>query len=151
MPDNFKTNEQGSRPSAKKAMGLRPGGMGGSTEKAENFGNTIKSLVIYCKRFLPIILIAVLLAMVGAMLNIIGPDMTNLIKEGLAATWRLSAECRNALRLISMGIEPASMKVAFYAFQALTIARRSRLLWSVSISAQSFAIRRMSWSNICRR
>lgn len=104
MPDNFKTNEQGSGPSAKKAIGLRPGGMGGSTEKAENFGKAIKSLVIYCKRFLPIILIAVLLAMVGAMLNIIGPDklsdMTNLIKEGLVTGIDIDAITEIAVLLI---------------------------------------------------
>lgn len=66
-------------------MGGGPGG--GSGEKAENFGKAMSQLAAYCKKYLPFICIAIVLAVAGAILNIIGPDkladITDLITEGL--------------------------------------------------------------------
>lgn len=60
------------------------GGIGG--EKAENFSKAISRLVGYCNNYLPAIGLAVILAMAGSVLNIIGPgklsDITDLIMDG---------------------------------------------------------------------
>ncbi len=80
-----------------------PKGMGGLQEvlwvspgaKAKDFKKTIKQLVSYCKVYLPIIIIALVLAMAGAIFNIIGPEMlskiTDLITEGLMTSIDLDA------------------------------------------------------------
>ena len=61
--------------------------MGSPSAKAKDFKKTIKQLVSYCKVYLPIIIIALVLAMAGAIFNIMGPEMlskiTDLITEGL--------------------------------------------------------------------
>ena len=54
-----------------------------------------------------------------------------LIKDGDVATFRRVQKC--------------------FACRVSTIARRSRSWWSVSIFTRSFAIRRPSWNNTCRR
>lgn len=71
------------------SRGFGPGGgrgMGGG-EKANNFGKAIRELASYCKRYIPAIIAAIVLAIAGSILNIIGPgklsDITNLITEGL--------------------------------------------------------------------
>lgn len=72
----------------KKSMG--PGGPGesmGTGEKAENFGTAVKRLALYSKKYLPLIGAAVVLAIAGAIMNIIGPEklseITDLITDGL--------------------------------------------------------------------
>lgn len=71
------------------SRGFGPGGgrgMGGG-EKAGNFGKAIGELASYCKRYIPAIIAAIVLAIAGSILNIIGPgklsDITDLITEGL--------------------------------------------------------------------
>lgn len=71
------------------SRGFGPGGgrgMGGG-EKANNFGKAIRDLASYCKRYIPAIIAAIVLAIAGSILNIFGPgklsDITNLITEGL--------------------------------------------------------------------
>ncbi|MGQ7887388.1 ABC transporter ATP-binding protein [Paenibacillus sp. WC2504] len=76
------------------AMG-GPGGMGGQgrmgapVEKSKNFKATWIKLIRYCKSYLPAILIALVMAAGGTVLQIIGPDkikdMTNEIAKGLPA------------------------------------------------------------------
>ncbi|MBA2937347.1 ABC transporter ATP-binding protein [Paenibacillus sp. CGMCC 1.16610] len=76
------------------AMG-GPGGMGGQgrmgapVEKSKNFKATWVKLIRYCKSYLPAILIALVMAAAGTVLQIIGPnkikDMTNEIAKGLPA------------------------------------------------------------------
>ena len=73
-----------------------PGGpMGHPGAKAKDFKKTIKQLVSYCKVYLPIIIIALVLAMAGAIFNIIGPEMiskiTDLITEGMMTSIDLDA------------------------------------------------------------
>ena len=67
----------------------------GAGEKAENFGQAMRQLAAYCRRYLPAIIIAVLLAVTGTIFNLIGPDkladMTNLITEGLSGSIDLDA------------------------------------------------------------
>ncbi|MDL2258075.1 ABC transporter ATP-binding protein/permease [Eubacteriales bacterium OttesenSCG-928-K08] len=69
-----------------------PGGRGagmGSGEKAKNSTKTWGQLIRYCKRYLPAIIVALVLAVIGTLLQIIGPDylkdMTNQISQGLPA------------------------------------------------------------------
>jgi ATP-binding cassette subfamily B protein len=81
----------GGRPGG--GFGVRPGGgfsgrpgMGGG-EKAQDFKGTWGKLIRYCKRYMPAILIALVLAAFGVVLQIIGPDkigeMTNEIGKGV--------------------------------------------------------------------
>lgn len=60
--------------------------MGGG-EKAKDFSGSLKKLFAYCGRYLPAIVFAMVLAVTGSILNLIGPgkvaDMTNLMTEGL--------------------------------------------------------------------
>ena len=69
--------------------GMRPG------EKANNFGQTMKKLVAYCNSYIPVILIALVLAFAGAALNVIGPDqlskITDIIQEGMMTKIDLNA------------------------------------------------------------
>jgi len=69
------------------AMGGRPG-MGGG-EKARDFKGTWVKLIRYCKNYIPVILIALVIAAIGTVFQIIGPDkikeMTNEILKGLPA------------------------------------------------------------------
>lgn len=72
--------------------GGHPGGLPGSPirspgAKAKDFKKTMKQLISYCKVYLPIIIVALVLAMAGAVFSIIGPellgDITDLITEGM--------------------------------------------------------------------
>ncbi|HEX3022722.1 MAG TPA: ABC transporter ATP-binding protein [Lachnospiraceae bacterium] len=68
-------------------MGRGP--MGGAVEKPKNFRTTMTKLLGYCKKYLPSIIIALIAAAVGTILQIIGPDklkeLTNEIMKGLPA------------------------------------------------------------------
>ncbi|WP_254842648.1 ABC transporter ATP-binding protein [Bacillus sp. MRMR6] len=69
--------------------------MAGPGAKAKDFNKTIKQLLSYCKVYIPFMIIALVLAMAGAIFNIIGPEMlsriTDLITEGLMAEIDLDA------------------------------------------------------------
>ncbi len=58
-------------------------------EKANNFSQTWLKLIRYCKSYLPIIFVALAIAILGVIFQIIGPDklkdMTNEIMNGLPA------------------------------------------------------------------
>ncbi|MEW9052873.1 MAG: ABC transporter ATP-binding protein [Neobacillus sp.] len=61
----------------------------------KDFKKTFKQLIQYCKVYLPMIAIALVLAMAGAIFNIIGPEflnqITDLITEGLMTSIDLDA------------------------------------------------------------
>ena len=63
-----------------------PGGMG-SGEKAKDFTGTWGKLIHYCKSYMPVIVVALILAGLGSVLQIVGPDrlkeMTDEIMKGL--------------------------------------------------------------------
>ena len=69
-------------------MGGPMGGMG-VTEKAKDFKGTWGKLIRYCKGYMPVVLIALVIAAIGTLLQIIGPDrlkdMTNEIMKGIPA------------------------------------------------------------------
>lgn len=66
-------------------MGRGP--MGVAIEKPKNFKKTMKKLLDYCKKFMPIIIISLIAAAAGTVLQIIGPDklkdLTNEVIKGL--------------------------------------------------------------------
>ena len=89
-------NENNTPTKNSSTMGGRPGGFGGGrgglgrpVEKAKDFKGTWGKLIRYCKRYMPAILIALVLAAFGVVLQIIGPDkigeMSNEIMKGLPA------------------------------------------------------------------
>ncbi|MEA5015048.1 MAG: ABC transporter ATP-binding protein [Candidatus Limiplasma sp.] len=61
----------------------------GSGEKAKDFKGTWGKLIRYCKNYMPVIVVALVIAALGTLLQIIGPDrlkdMTNEIMKGLPA------------------------------------------------------------------
>ncbi len=79
MSENNRTHNRG-------PMGGHPG-MGGVNEKAKDFKGTWSKLIHYCKGELPVIIAALVIAALGTMLQIFGPDklkdMTNEITKGL--------------------------------------------------------------------
>lgn len=62
-------------------------GLGRPVEKPKNFKATMAKLIRYCKKYLPAIIVALVTAVAGTVLQIIGPDklkdMTNEIAKGL--------------------------------------------------------------------
>lgn len=77
----IKHNSQGGR------MGRGP--MGQAVEKPQNFNSTMVKLLEYCNKYLPSIIIALIAAAAGTILQIIGPDklkdLANEIMKGLPA------------------------------------------------------------------
>ena len=66
-----------------------PMGGGRTTEKPNDFGKVMGKLVNYCRNYLPVIVIALVLGAAGTVCQIVGPDklkdMTNEIVKGLPA------------------------------------------------------------------
>ncbi|KAA8818574.1 ABC transporter [Bifidobacterium rousetti] len=70
--------------------GMGHGGPGrGPVEKPQNFGETMGKLVRFCRNYVPVVIIALVLGAAGTIGQIIGPDklkdMTNEIAKGLPA------------------------------------------------------------------
>ncbi len=107
---------------------------GGSTEKAKNFKETWGKLIAYCRSYLPAIVIALVAAGLGTVLQIIGPDrlkdMTNEISKGLPALVNgvpvVSAIDINAV------VGTAVVLVFFYAGSALLNFAESAIMASVT-------------------
>lgn len=81
-------SEHNEKTQSRGPVGGHPGmGMGG--EKAKDFKGTWGKLIRYCRRYMPVILTALLVAAFSSLLQIIGPDklkdMTNEITKGLPA------------------------------------------------------------------
>jgi len=66
-----------------------PGGPMGVAEKAKDFKGTWKKLIAYCKKYMPVIIISLVIAAVGTVLTVISPNqignMTNEIQKVIAA------------------------------------------------------------------
>nr|WP_235776442.1 ABC transporter ATP-binding protein [Robertmurraya massiliosenegalensis] len=77
--------------------------MGAPGAKPKNVKKAMKQLIGYCRKYLAFIIIALALGMVGAIFNIVGPEilsqMTDLIGEGLMAEIDLDAIIRLAVIL----------------------------------------------------
>lgn len=95
--------------------------MGGPVEKPKDFRVTWAKLIAYSKSYVPVILIALLLASVGAVLQIAGPDklkdMTNEIAKGLPAL--INGKPVTGSVDMKAVTDTAWMLVVFYAGSAL--------------------------------
>lgn len=111
MPNN-EYNSSDEKKSPSQNLGMKsPGGpgrgMGGSMgagEKAENFGEAISQLIVYCKKYVPFICLAIVLAITGAVLNIVGPSqlskIADLISQGLSGGIHVEAVVSIAVFLV---------------------------------------------------
>ena len=61
----------------------------GAVEKPQDFGGVMKKLVHFCRHYIPVIIVALVLGAIGTVCQIVGPDklkdMTNEIAKGLPA------------------------------------------------------------------
>ncbi|MCH3918427.1 MAG: ABC transporter ATP-binding protein/permease [Spirochaetia bacterium] len=80
------------------------GGFQGGGEKPENFKKTWGELIAYSKPQLPIILVALLCAAIGALLSLVGPgklsDITDLVTTGFVAGIDLDAVVKICVFLV---------------------------------------------------
>lgn len=81
------SDQKSSRPSRGPGGG-GPGGMAVPGEKPKDFKKTWGKLIAYCKPYLPVIILALLLAAVGTTFSVVGPnklsEITDLITKGIA-------------------------------------------------------------------
>jgi len=82
-------NAQNQRPRRGPMGGHGPGGLGRPVEKPKDFKKSWSQLIKYCKKYMAVIIIALIIAALGTVLQFIGPDklkdMTNEIAKGLPA------------------------------------------------------------------
>jgi ATP-binding cassette subfamily B protein len=85
--------------------GHGPGRMAAG-EKADNFGQAMKDLIQYCRKYAVMIIGAVVLAAAGTILNVIGPsklaDITDYITAGLRSTIDVDAVVKICITLAVM-------------------------------------------------
>ena len=86
--------------------GHGPMGRRGVGEKSKDFVGTWKKLILYCKKYLPVVVVALVLAMAGSICSLIGPDklkdLTNIITEGLMTEIDMPGVKKIALWLIGL-------------------------------------------------
>ena len=103
-------------------------------QKATNFGQAMKDLMVYSKRYIAFIIAAILLAIAASVLSILGPDrlkeMTDIITRGLFSTIDMSAITNVAFVL-----------VAYYGFSFLFNLIQSQIMANVSQKI-SYALRK---------
>jgi len=108
--------------------------MGGPAEKAADFKGTWAKLIRYCQAYLPGIAVAIVAAIGGTVLQVIGPDklkdMTNEIVKGLPAIVNGSP----VLGAIDMGavLHLAWILVAFYATATVLSFAQSYIMATVT-------------------
>lgn len=80
--------------------------MGGTAPKAKNAKKTIKMLFSYSKKYLAGIAVAVIAAMAGTVIALVGPeklkDLTNLITEGIGASIDMPGVVKIGLLLVGL-------------------------------------------------
>ncbi|MCL1820210.1 MAG: ABC transporter ATP-binding protein/permease [Oscillospiraceae bacterium] len=113
----------------------RPRGPGGGrpgmpVEKAKDFKKTIKQLIVYCKNYMPIIIISLFLAGIGTVLQIIGPDrlrdMTDEILKGFMSSIDMDAITRIGFILVIFYGGSAILTFAQHYIMATITARISK-------------------------
>lgn len=110
------SENRGAKP-ARGPMGGPGRGLGVPTEKPKNFKATMGKLIQYSKKYLPTMVIALIAAIAGTLLQIIGPDrlkdMTNEIAKGLPMMIN-GVPVMNSINLTAVA-NLAWILVAFYA------------------------------------
>jgi len=100
-------------------MGGRMGGPPGmgSIEKAKDFKGTWKKLILYCKKYLPAILTALVIAAAGTVFQIIGPDLlknlTNEIVKGLMPNGKIDFAAVTRIAMIMVYFYAGSAILSF--------------------------------------
>lgn len=83
---------------------VKPMGMPRGFEKPKNFKNSVKKLIAYCKPYLFVIIVAVLLAVAGTILTLLGPnkltEITNIVTQGMFGGIDMSAVAKIGLFLV---------------------------------------------------
>jgi len=109
-----------------------PPGMGAPPEKAVNFKASLLKLIRYCNRFLPIIIVALIFAVVGTVLQVIGPNrlsaITDEIGKGLLGTFDLNAVLNIAYVLVAIYSASAILSFLQGFIMATVTARISKSL-----------------------
>jgi len=113
----------------------------GSGEKAKDFKGTWGKLIRYCNKYIPVILIALVVAACGTALQIIGPDkikvMTNEIMKGLPAlvdgrpvlgAIDFDAVFKNGMTLVCIYAASAALSLAENYMMATVTAKISKSL-----------------------
>jgi ATP-binding cassette subfamily B protein len=87
-------------------MGPGRGPMGGPGEKPKEFKKTMGKLIAYCRSYLPVIIVAMVMAGAGAVMQILSPDMlkriTDEIFSGLYTSINMDAVVSIVLILICL-------------------------------------------------
>jgi len=93
-----------------------PPGMG-AVEKAKDFKGTWRKLILYCKKYLPAIFTALIIAAAGTVLQIIGPDwlknMTNEIVKGLSPNGKIDFNAVTRIGLFLVFFNAGSAILSF--------------------------------------
>lgn len=110
----------------------------GSGEKPKNFRGTWKKIALYCKKFLPAVVMAVVLAMAGSICALIGPDklkdLTNIIAEGLMTGIDMDGVKKIAVTLIVIySISAVFSYVQSYTMSTVTQAVTKKLRRDISV------------------
>ena len=92
----------GSASSQKEAGPPAPGA--GVTEKSKDFWGTWSKLIHYCKKYVAVAVIALICAVIGTILTLIGPDklseLTDLITEGIMTGIDMDSVARIGFTLV---------------------------------------------------
>lgn len=93
-----------SKENEKNAAGMNPPNMTGG-EKAKDFNKIMKRILQYSKKYLAVVIIALICAAAGTVLMLMGPDklsdLTNIIKDGLSSSIDLEAVAKIGILLTS--------------------------------------------------
>lgn len=77
----------------------------GATEKSKDFVGTWAKLIRYCKKYVAIVVVALICAVIGTILTLIGPDklseLTDLITEGIMTGIDMDAVAKIGFTLIA--------------------------------------------------
>lgn len=84
-------------------------------ERSRDFTGTWKKLLRYCKKYLPVMILALLFSFGGTVLTLMGPDklsdLTNLIKDGLLTGIDLAAVKKIGITLIAFYVTGAILSM----------------------------------------
>jgi len=134
MSDNREHSQQKAPAGGPGGIGGGPGGPGRGlnmpVEKPKDFNTTMKKLLAYCKKYITAILVALVAAVGGTILQILGPDrlktLTNEIMNGLPAIVNgkpvLGAIDMSAISTIALSL------AALYAFSFLLNLLQSQIM-----------------------
>lgn len=110
----------------------------GPGEKAKNFTGTWKQIIRYCRKYLPAVIMALVLAMAGAICSLIGPDklkdLTNIIAEGLMTGIDMEGVKKIAVALIVLfGISAVFSYIQSFTMATVTQAVTKKLRGDISV------------------